>query len=313
MRRVASLGLCFMALIVLAGEARAGGAPHLRSVPRGSVAVLRVKWGVVRRDARLREFVKGDDLERIMTAAGIGSADVNEAAIFIDISSPTSARSAMVMSGGPRLRTASAGRAAAGWGAASYRGLTLFSDPSQANCLASLRSGFVALGTRAGVEAVIDAELSPSGSALSDARFRKLLAESDAARHPVSLMMLLPEAAQDAADVAVKAASFLLNLTGFWPLGKLLDSVGLARGVSFSISHSGGSFPASFVALMKDESAATIVSGTFSLLKGATSWLPARNESEADREVRLAFQNMTVARARDTVSVRLTVPGSLVR
>ncbi|MCA1635386.1 MAG: hypothetical protein LC802_17285 [Acidobacteria bacterium] len=170
------------------------------------------------------------------------------------------------------------------------------------------------LGTRAGIEAVIDTEQSPAKSILTDPRFRKLLAQSAATRHPVSLMMTLPQAAQDAGDVAVKAASFLLDLTSFAPLGKLLDKVGLARGVGFSMTHDGDSFPVSFVALMKDESAAGLISGAFSLLKGATSWLPAaRNETESDRQMRQAFQNMTVTRASDVVSIRINIPDAHMR
>jgi hypothetical protein len=112
----------------------------------------------------------------------------------------------------------------------------------------------------------------------------------------------------------LKAASFLLDFTSFAPLGTLLDKVGLARSVGFSMTHDGDSFPVSFVALMKDESAAGLISGAFSLLKGATSWLPAaRGESESNRQMGLAFRNMTVTRASDVVSIKINVPEAQMR
>jgi hypothetical protein len=311
----AALSFVFSLIVLtLTVESHARPASPVNVVPAGSIAVLRMNWGAVRRAARLKEFIKGDDLERIMDHAGIDGGDVADLAIFLDIDAPANARNAMVMSGGPRLRAAADKLGAGGWREGSYRGYKFFSDATGANYLANLRSGFVALGTKSGLEAVIDAEQSPNKSILTDSRFRKLLAQAVATRHPVSLLMTLPQNAQYAGDVAVQAASFLLDFTSFAPLGKLLDKVGLARGVGVSMTHDGDSFPVSFVALMKDESAAGLISGAFSLLKGATSWLPAaRDESESDRQMRLAFRNMTVTRASDVVSIRIKVPEAHLR
>lgn len=311
----AALGFIFSLIaLILAVESHARVASPVGVIPAGSVLVLRMNWGAVRGSARLKEVIKGDALERIMASAGIDGGDVTDMAIFVDIDAPANARTAMVMSGGARLRAAAARLGTAGWKESNYHGYKFFSVGTQDNCLANLRAGYVVLGTKSGVEAVIDTERAPANSILTDPRFSKLLAQTAATRHPLSMLLTLPREAENAGDVAVKAVSFLLDFTGFAPLGKLLDHVGLARGVGFTMAHEGSSFPVSFVALMKDENAAGLISGTFSLLKGATSWLPATpNESESDRQMRQAFQSMTVTRTRAMVALRLTMPESIMR
>src|SRR5207248_901351 len=93
--------------------------------------------------------------------------------------------------------------------------------------------------------------------------------------------------------------------SGFLVVG---SKVAVERGIAFSFTRSGDSMPINLVALMKDEGAASLVSGTLTLLKGATSLLPARDESPADRQARQVFEGMSVMRTREVISVRLTIP-----
>jgi len=307
-RATTSFALWLAIWTVLPFGACARNVTPLSLVPSGSVAVLKVKWSEVSRDTRLRQIIRGDALERMMAGSGIDSRDVTDLVIFWDI---VRARSAMVIAGSARLRASANTLGSEGWQEKSYRGYKFFADASEANCLANLQSGFVVLSARPGVEAVIDTEQAPAQAIINDAHFRKLLAQYATTQPPISLMMTLPPAAQVAGDTAVKAASFLLDFTSFAPLGKLLDKVGLARGIGLSITHSGNSCPVNFVASMKDDDA-SLVSGTFSVLKGAASWLSSRPEPESDRQMRRAFQNMTITRTRDLVSIALVLPESTI-
>jgi hypothetical protein len=59
---------------------------------------------------------------------------------------------------------------------------------------------------------------------------------------------------------------------------------------------------------MKDEGAASLVSGTLTLLKGAAALMPAAHDESPDaRRARQMFESMSVVRAREVVSVRLTL------
>ena len=309
-RRLAILVLCLAALALACGVACASsaGITPLGLVPSGSVAVLKLNWGAVRGDARLRAAIRGDELEKIFERAGVRSGDVAEAVVFTDFAGTNNSDTGMILRGGARLQPAASTLRGRGWAEAAFRGYKIYSGGD--DCLAQLRSGFLVVGSRVAVERVISVESGGGKSLMADANFRKLLAQTASAGHPVEFLLTLPQEYQDAGNVALKAAGLLLDFGGLGPLGGLLDKVGLARGIAFSFTRSGDSMPINLVALMKDEGAASLVSGTLTLLKGAMSLLPARDESPADRQARQVFEGMSVMRTREVISVRLTIPDS---
>jgi hypothetical protein len=309
-RLLVGIVFCSAALMLTGGAACAssGGVTSLSLVPSGGVAVLRINWGAVRGDSRLHEAIRGDELERILERVGVHSGDVAEAVVFTDFANSNNSDTGMILRGGAHLQPAVSALRGRGWSETAFRGYKIFSGGN--DCLAQLRSGFLVVGTRGAVERVIGVESGGGKALVADANFRRLLAQTASAGHPVEFLLTLPQEYQDAGDVAVKAASLLLDFGGLGPLGGLLDRVGLARGIGFSFTRSGDSMPVNLVALMKDENAASLISGSLTLLKGATLLLPARDESPADRQVRQVFEGMTVTRSREIVSMRLTIPDS---
>jgi hypothetical protein len=308
-RRALALALCASALLLASADARAAVVTPLGLVPAGGVAVLRIDWGAVRADARLREAVKGDEFERLLQRVGVRSGEVTEAVIFFDIASAGTPDTAMILKGRAPLRPAVAALRDAGWSEGSLRGYRVFDDGAGDSRLAGLRSGMLVVGTKGAVERVTDVESAAGKPQTADATFRKLLVQTVAPDYPVSLMFALPQEYQDAADVVVKAASVLLGFTSLGPLGSLVDAVGVARGVGFSFARRGDEVPVNLVAVMKDDGAASLVSGTFTLLKGAASLMPAREDEPPDaRRARKMFESMSVVRRREVVSVRLTLP-----
>ncbi|MBC7929136.1 MAG: hypothetical protein H7Z38_01050 [Rubrivivax sp.] len=305
------IAFCVAALLLACGEAHAArGVTPMGLVPSGGIAVLRIDWAAARGNAPLREAVKGDEVEKLLGRIGVRSGDVAEAVVFTDFAGSNKSDTAMILKGRARLQAAGNTLRERGWVERAFGSYRIFTEAAGDSCLAQLRSGFLVVGTKGGVERVIGVESAGGKSIFASASFRKLLAQTARAGHPVSLMMTLPQEYQDAGDVAVKAAAVLLDFTGLGPLGSLLDKVGLARGVGFSFTRDGDSTPVNLVALMKDEGAASLVSGTLTLLKGAASLLPAHNESPADRQARQVFESMSVVRTREVVSVRLTIPES---
>lgn len=307
--RPAGLALCVAAFLFAGGAARGAVVTPLGLVPAGGVVVLRVDWGAVRTDPRLRETIKGDDLETMFRRIGLRSVEVAEAVIFADLAGGNRPDTAMILKGRAPLRPAVATLRDAGWSEGPFRGYRIFGERAGDSCLAGLRSGLLVVGTRGGVERVIGVETGAGRSQMTDANFRRLMAQTARAGYPVSLVTALPQEYQDAADVALKAATGLLSFTGLGPLGSLLDEVGLARGVGFSFTRRGDALPLNLVAVMKDDGAASLVSGTLTLLKGAASLVPARSDEPPDaRRARQMFEGMSVVRTREVVSVRLTLP-----
>lgn len=306
--RLTALALCAAALFHARAEAQTASRGLVGLVPAGGVAVLRVDWGAVRADAKLRDAIKADGLERVFEQVGVHGGEVAEAVIFTEIVGAGRPDMAMILRGTAPLRPAAQALRAKGWGESAFRGYRIFEEDAGDSCLAGLRSGNLVVGTRGAIERVITVESAAGRPQMADPNFRKLLAQTSAAGHPVEMLLALPEEYQDAANVAEKAASILLNFTGFAPLGTLLDKVGLARGIGFSFTRRGNTLPLSMVALMRDEGAASLVSGTLTLLKGAASWMTTHDESPDARRARQTFESMSVVRVREVVSVRLTLP-----
>ena len=302
--------LCACLAVLACAPAAAGAAPArtpLGLVPAGGIAVLRLDWSAVRADPLLRSAVKADELEKVFERVGVRGVEVSEAVIFLDLAEPSRAAPAMILRG-LRLRPGLAALRARGWGGGDFRGYRLHTEGAGDGCVAQLRSGFVVAGTRATVERVIAVETGTTPAVTADEKFRLLSSHAAAGAHPVSLMMMLPQEYSDAADVMVLAASVLLDFAGLGPVGTVLDKVGLARGVGFSFGRAAGGVTVQLFALMRDERAAGLVSGTLTLLKGAASLMKRRAESESDRRARQVFESMNVTRTGAAVSVRLTLP-----
>lgn len=304
---VAALSFCMSALFFACIETRATVVTPLGLVPAGGVVVLRIDWSSVRAGTHLREAVKGDDFERLLQRVGVRSDEVTEAVIFADLSN--SQNTAMILKGRVPLRPTARTLQAGGWGESSFRGYRVFDEGAGDSRLAALRSGLLVVGTKSAVERVIGVESAAGRPQTDDAVFRKLSAQTVGAGYPVSLMLVIPQEYSDAADVVVTAASLLLDFGGLGPLGSLLDKVGVAHGIGVSFTQRGDEMPMNLVAVMKDDGAATLVSGTLTLLKGAASLVPARDDEPPDaRRARRMFESMSVVRTREVVSVKLTLP-----
>lgn len=308
-RAAAALTLCAAALFFARVDARAAVVTPLGLVPSGGVAVLKIDWRAVRADSRLRASVKGDEFERLLERIGVRSGEVTEAVIFVDLAGAGTPDTAMILKGGARLMPAAAILRAGGWVEGVLHGYRIFDERAGDSRLAALHSGLLVVGTKGAVARVIGVESATGKPQTADATFRKLLAQTAVPDYPVSLMLSLPQEYQDTADVLVKASSVLLGFVGLGPLGSLLDEVGVARGVGFSFMRRGDEMPVSLVAVMKDDGAATLVSGTLTLMKGAAALIPARDDEPPDaRSARRMFESMSVVRMREVVSVRLTLP-----
>jgi hypothetical protein len=87
-----------------------------------------------------------------------------------------------------------------------------------------------------------------------------------------------------------------------------MSKIGYARALGCTIGREGESFPVELVAVMKDEEAATFVSGALTLLKriGALAGQSlARSPEEA--EALRNFQNMSISRKAEVLTVGLVM------
>jgi hypothetical protein len=310
MFRDLALVLCVLCACGNEAAAQRVGSP-LALVPSNSIVVIKLNWKTIQRDEQLRRVVIGNEFERLLRQWSLDSNEVTECAIFSDLKSSSAAITGMILSGTYNSREVISRLKGLGWKGYSYRARTVYSNEVDGSHLASLKSGLLIVGTKASVESVIEVEAKPRAGLMLKQPLRTIFTSLGADRQPLSFMMALPEMYQDMADIAFKVGTTVINLAGLSPLGTILDKIGLARALGFSISREGHSFPTQIVALMKDESAAGLVSGTLNLLKSLPLMVSNSRTSPRDSEAMEALRGASVGRKGALLSIKFRMPESI--
>jgi hypothetical protein len=160
------------------------------------------------------------------------------------------------------------------------------------------------VGSRRGVEGVIDVETSPRLSLTSKPPFSTLLNRFAVSRQPISFMMSLPLEYQAVADVATKVVSTMFSLTGLGPLGYVVDRIGFPTVLGFSIGRNGAQFPTELIAQMKDSYSAALISGTLNAAQAIDLNMLSDRMSPSDREM---LKNISVTRAGALLSIKMVL------
>jgi hypothetical protein len=301
------VALCLIALSSVGCGGSSGSKSLLKMAPADSFAVLSVNWKTVSRDEDLKRMVKGADAERIFAQLNIASDAVNDLAVFSEAGNSPDATQGMILRGSFKNEEVVAGLKTRGWQEQSYQERKIFSNPADGTCLIALTRNVLVLGTRSGVEGAAKAAHNSAASFAANSTYQKLSSHLDDEKFPVVMMLAFPQTAQDAASTALDISSAVMDLAGVGPLGELLNKIGYARGLGCVISRKGDAFPMQLTAIMKDEEAATFVSGALNLMKGLTKMVPQRNLSPTDQEAFQSLQSLSINRVREIVSLKMTM------
>lgn len=279
----------------------------LASIPSNSVIVARIRWKEVCEDNRLRRFINADQFQNAFRNVSISSDEVTEFVVFSDARNLNDPDQGIILQGSFNARNVVGRLRERGWTENAERGYSLYSDAANRSHLVLLKSGLLAFGTRSAVLDAIGVELIPRKSLASSRDFTRLVSRFGAGARPISAMLCLPGAYQYAGNLTLKVISVALRIGGLGPVGRVLETIGLARGMGCSISRTGDLYPVELVAIMKDQSAAGYVSSGLNLLKGASSLLPTGSMTREDRETAHVFQSMSVNTQGATLSIRITM------
>ena len=305
---VAALMLCLSAPWLAGCGGSYGRRPLVELIPADALAVLSVNWQAVRGDHDLLALIKGAEFKRILDEVGVNEQTVTRLAVFGDGTAGPGGSTGMILNGSFNAREIADSARGRGWAKESYDGHEVYVNKGDGTRFAALDSGTLTCGTQRGVAGVFHAQSDTAESFASTATYKRLSKLFKGGGAPVSMILAFPQHLQDAADAALKMASFMMDLTGVGPLGQLMSKIGYARALGCTIGREGESFPVELVAVMKDEEAATFVSGALTLLKriGALAGQSlARSPEEA--EALRNFQNMSISRKAEVLTVGLVM------
>jgi hypothetical protein len=301
------LALCLVALSSVECGGSGGRQSLVKLAPASSFAVLSLNWETVSRDSDLKRITKGSEIERMFEQLDIVSSSVTELAIFSDAGKSYDASNGIILRGSFKNDEVVAGLKRRGWLEQSYHGRKIYTNPVDRIYLISLKRNVLALGTRTGVEQTVEAEENSEASFASNGIYRKLSKHVGDKRFPVAMVIAIPQTTQDMAATALQVSSVVLDMAGVGPLGELLNKIGYARGVGCVISRKNDAFPMEMTVIMKDESAATLVSGGLNLMKSLSAMAPKNNLSQTDQEALQSLQSLFISREHEVISIKMTI------
>jgi hypothetical protein len=304
---IAALAFCLWAPW-LTGCRISSGQSLAELIPADALVVLTLNWQAVKGDGDLLALVKGAEFRRVFAELKVSEEAVTDIAVFGDGGGGPGGSTAMLLGGVFDGREVAESVKGLGWREESYNERAVYVSPTDGTRLATLDSGALVLGTRKGVEGVINVESHGADSFAATDAYERLSPLFDAAEHPVSMMIAFPQHVQDAAHAALELSSVVMDFAGVGPIGQLMSKIGYSRAVGCTIAREGESFPVELVAVMKDEDAAALVSGGLNLLKGLGALAgQSQPRTPAEAEALRSFQSMSVTREGDVLSVGLVM------
>lgn len=304
-RRVLLWGLlCFIFIIFFSCQTR--NYQPIQYVPTSACFAFSIRWQEVRKDEYLKNLIKGSEIESILSKLNISSGKVNELVVFSNTASKVDGISGVIISGSLNVKDTGKAIESQGWIKNSYQSYKVYQNKSDDLWVVFLKSGLLALGTKMGVENVIDVERKTQTSFITRQPVNKLYSYFKKNKSPISIMVALPTDLQDKVDAALIFSSLLLNLSGLGQLGELINKIGLAQGINCSIAKNSNSFLIELIAVMKDESAASLLAGSLNLIKDAITLIPKASNAKISNFA----ESLSITKNREVVLVKLTVEQS---
>lgn len=302
-----------LALLLSSPGCTSGGRsrPLFELVPSSSLMAVSINWRTVAKDVELKQLLKTDSLELVFKELGIAGGEVSEVSAFSDAQTEgsTNGSNGIILRGTMDARKVRAHLSGRGWNEESYEGHKLWvSVEGKPQRCATLKSGVVVCGTRGGVEGVIDAQQDASESFAARPSNKRMIARLRKNKFPIVMIAGFPQETQDMAEVALQSSAAVLDFAGFGGLGSLLEKIGYVRGFGCAVTREGGGLPLEMLALMKDEQAASLVSGTLNFAQKLTLALPKSNLSQAETKNLRKIQDIAVTREHDLLSIKTVVP-----
>lgn len=271
-------------------------------VPSDSCAVVVVNWTALRNDNDLKRIFKGEEFERVMEQLGVDSASVMTLIVFSAMNSRTKA--GMLLRGPFDKQRQVARLKANGWRDESVNGHNLYVKGDDYATMP--QSNIFFAGTREAATAVFSSLNNTRENFGSSSSYKKISAAMTTRNEPIKAFLVIPQGTLDMADAALEASSVALSLFDLGGIGALLKHINIASGFGLNLGHGSNQvYPVEMCVLMRDEKSAALISGSLNLMKGFSTMASINNR---DEQALQALQNMSITRVREVLSIRMTVP-----
>lgn len=276
-------------------------------VPSSSYAVLAVNWKTVSKDPDLKRICKGAEVEKLFAQLDLGEGVVTEYVVYGAPGASAQASNGLIAKGSFDSSEIVKKLIKMGWSERDLEGRRIYVNPKDASWLTTFSKNLVVLGTESAVRDAIGASSRSESRFTSRAAYKVLSSHFVEKQHPILMMVALPQASQDLANVAVQLTSTAMDLAGVGPLGDLLSKIGTPQGLACGISHRDELFPVAVSAVMKDEDSAKLVSGALNLLKSLGGMASHNYANQTNDDAARAIRTMSIDRNREVVFIKMAM------
>ncbi len=302
----ARLLVAFIGLTLLAScrgsSSRAG--QLFEFVPASSVVAASFDWQRVKEDDALLRLGKQSGIERMFGELGVASGDVEEVVIFSDGRATQTGSTAIILRGKYDTDSLIEQLKKHGWHEQTQADGALYVSPDGAG-YCGLRDDLLIAGTRAAVLNIIKG--SDGENLTTQPAYEKLAAHFSVGNAPISVVVAAPQQLQDMAHAGLQLSFVPLDFVGLGAIGGIVQQLDAVRGIGCAIEHAADGYPVELVAVMRDEEAASLVSGTLHLAQGFAAVVPRDKAVTAGAQQFENFQHMSITREAEVLSIKLTM------
>ena len=167
------------------------------------------------------------------------------------------------------------------------------------------------MGSEEAIRDVLDTYRGGKGGKTSHPSYIKLAKSMNHQKAPVIFYFIPSQTTVDMAQAGLEAIKAIFDILNFGIISGILEKVGIAKGLSMGLDHSGDKFNIEFSSLMQDETAASLISGSLNLLKSMSSFLSSRtNMSPQERETINTFKDMKIIRMDEVIKIEMNISRS---
>jgi hypothetical protein len=276
-------------------------------IPADTVIALSADWQEVSKDPQLKKLANTQIIENMLQSFSIAPQSVAKLVLFSNRLNPQNDDIGMILSGSYNIQQVVEQLRAQNFTRQTYKEHKLYYNQSSGRALCVVRGSLLSLGSRDMVESTLSALDSSSKALVRQPVIRRMLESKD--RHsPLEVLLAMPQEVEDMNNVVLHLSSFLMDLAGIGVIGELLNTIGFARALNCSLVRRGNRFAVEMTVAMRDENAASLISGSLNLLKRTSNLIPRQQMSPNDRAAMERFDDLKVTRNEELLSIVMSIP-----
>jgi hypothetical protein len=276
-------------------------------LPADAVIALSANWQEIQKDSHLKRLANAPAINNLLQSYGIEPSTVVKLVLFSKRPNAGNEDIGIILSGSYNSQQLIEKVRSQNFTRQTWQGQEFYCDQVHDRALCVLRGGLLSIGAKELVEDTLSVKQSPAKALARQPSMRRMM-QSRERQVPLEVLLAMPQEVEDMSNVALHMSSFLLDLAGIGVVGELLKAIGFARALNCSLVRRGNRFAVELNVALKDEHAASLISGSLNLLKKTSTLIPREQMDKNDRAALEKFNDLKVTRNQEVLTISMSIP-----